>query len=332
VFARINSGLSPNACAAGSNSARWRQRYASNPAAFATHLQRVLPLLDFVSTEVERAGLPAEFTFIPLVESWYKPEAIGPGGPAGMWQMISSTARNHGIHIQPGYDGRLSPVESTRAALSYLKTLQGMFGGWESIVMAYNAGEGRMKNAFRRAHSRNASARNREPHGLSNVTYDYVGKLQALACLVSEPGKYGLKLPSSAQFVPLAPVLMDSGIDSVEQFAARRGQDAAQLRKLNPGYKGGRIVAGVPRLLLVPYGRQPEPETGTLVAMVERQAIDASESGSGTTQADTHEVHAGESLWSIAKQHRLPLQQLRRINGLGQAAVVRPGQLLKLVP
>ena len=102
-----------------------------------------------------------------------------------MWQMISSTARNHGVHIQPGYDGRLSPVESTRAALSYLKTLQGMFGDWQAIVMAYNAGEGRILNAFRRARSRQVSAAQRKPHGLSNITYDYVAKLQALSCLVA---------------------------------------------------------------------------------------------------------------------------------------------------
>ena len=157
VFARIRRGLGSNVCAAGENSERWRRRYASNPAAFANRIERILPLLDFVSAEVERVGLPSEFTFIPLVESWYKPEAMGVGGPAGMWQMIGSTARNHGIHIRDGYDGRLSPVESTRAALSYLKLLHGMFGGWEATVMAYNAGEGRMMQAYRRARSHEAN-------------------------------------------------------------------------------------------------------------------------------------------------------------------------------
>ena len=332
VFARINKGLSPDACAAGSNSDRWRKRYASNPAAFARQLEQVLPLLDFVSIEVERAGLPSEFTFIPLVESWYKPEAMGPGGPAGMWQMISSTARNHGIHIQAGYDGRLSPVESTRAALSYLKTLQRMFGGWESIVMAYNAGEGRMLKAMKRSGSRDISASLRRPHGLSNVTYDYVAKLQALSCLVSQPGKHGLALPSSAQFVPLAPVLMDTGVNSLEQFAARRGQDAARLRKLNPGFKAGRVVAGVPRLALVPYGRQPEPQAAAMLAMADGQVAAAAAPGADASTAATHEVHPGESLWSIAKLHRVTIKQLRQINGLAQAAVVRPGQTLRLVP
>jgi membrane-bound lytic murein transglycosylase D len=254
VFARIRANLAGNACMAGGNTERWRRRYASNPAAFANRLEQILPLLDFVSTEVERAGLPSEFVFIPLVESWYKPEAIGANGPAGMWQMIGSTARNHGIHIKPGYDGRLSPVESTRAALSYLKTLNDMFGNWQATVMAYNAGEGRLMQAYRRARSREANGEGRRPHGLSNITYDYVGKLQALSCLVTQPERHGLKLPRGSRFIPLAPVLMEPRVTSIEQFATQRGRNANELRRLNPGYTGGRVVAGVPRLVLMPLG------------------------------------------------------------------------------
>ena len=254
VFARLRRGLAPDACNAGSNSARWRNRYAASPVTFSRRIESVLPLLDFVGTEVERAGLPAEFAFIPLVESWYQPAVVGPGGPTGMWQMIASTARNHGIHIRDGYDGRLSPVESTRAALSYLKVLGDMFGNWQAIVMAYNAGEGRLQRAFRRAGSRSADAAQRKPHGLSNITYDYVAKLQALSCLVQQPQRQGLRLPVDARFEPLVPLLMDAGVSSLEQFAARHGKDAGQLRRLNPGFRNGRVVAGVPRLVLAPPG------------------------------------------------------------------------------
>ncbi len=333
VFARIRKNLSPNACQAGSNSTRWRKRYAGNPEAFARHLEQSLPLMDFVSIEVERSGLPSEFVFIPLVESWYRPEAIGPGGPAGMWQMIASTARNHGIHITPGYDGRLSPVESTRAALSYLKVLQGMFGDWEGIVMAYNSGEGRMLNAFRRARSREVSAASRRPHGLSNITYDYVAKLQALSCLVAEPGRNGLQLPDAASFVPLVPILVEPEQTSIDQFARGRGLDATQLRKLNPGYKSGRIVAGVPRLLLTPSYASPAIE-----ALAEADPMPASNLAGPGIESDAapapevHEVRSGDTLWSIAHRYGLSIDALRRINHLDRGSHVRPGQQLKLVP
>ena len=347
VFARINKGLSPNACSAGSNSDRWRQRYAGNPIAFANRIQEILPLLDFVSIEVERAGLPSEFVFIPLVESWYTPNAIGSGGPAGMWQMISSTSKNHGIHIQPGYDGRLSPVESTRAALSYLKTLQGMFDNWQAIVMAYNAGEGRMMKAFQRSDNRTVSAANRKPHGLSNITYDYVAKLQALSCLVQEPERQGLTLPLDSQFVPLAPVLMDAQVRSLDQFAALQGKNASELRRLNPGFKGGRIVADVPRLVLTPIANSQAPMDPSALAMldsseatpgddVEEQSADSIDGSphrkDKSEQTSIHRVRAGESLWSIAKLYSMTIDHLRRVNRMGQGSVVRPGQMLKLVP
>lgn len=345
VFARINKGLSPGACSAGSNSSRWRKRYAGSPASFARHLEQVLPLLDFVSLEVERSGLPSEFVFIPLVESWYKPEAVGPGGPAGMWQMISSTARNHGVHIQPGYDGRLSPVESTRAALSYLKTLQGMFGDWQTIVMAYNAGEGRIQNAFRRARSREVSAALRKPHGLSNITYDYVAKLQALSCLVSEPGRHGLSLPNNTRFVPVLPLLIEADVQSLDEFARQQDQDPKQIRRLNPGFKNGRVVAGVPRLVLTPtIAWQPpaQDETGLLAGETRHPgqpasdpAADASSTDAANSAAATpkvHEVRSGDSLWSIAHRYGLTIDVLRRFNKLGARAMVHPGQKLKLVP
>jgi membrane-bound lytic murein transglycosylase D len=407
LFKRLRARLNPNACDAGSNSARWRARYAGHPTTFARRIEGVLPLLDFVSNEVERAGLPAEFTFIPLVESWYNPGAIGPGGPAGMWQMIASTAKNHGIHIREGYDGRLSPVESTRAALSYLHVLQGMFGDWQAIVMAYNAGEGRMQNALRRAGSRRTNAAERRPHGLSNITYDYVDKLQALSCLVSQPQRFNLHLPVETRYEPLVPILMEPELDTIEQFARARGRDAGELRRLNPGFRGGRVVDGVPRLVLSHPGERVAPtpqaievppvmlastevEEGELaVAELLDAALEAGEpeielavvsyGGGGSTSpaaampeapsapqalaeapsapiavavADVpqptavetanailaepepvvHEVRQGESLWSIAQQHHMPVEQLRRANKLDGKATLHAGQVLQLVP
>ncbi|MCX7042918.1 MAG: transglycosylase SLT domain-containing protein [Gammaproteobacteria bacterium] len=345
VFERINKGLSPDACSAGSNSHRWRKRYAGNPAAFSRHLAQVLPLLDFVSMEVERSGLPSEFVFIPLVESWYKPEAMGAGGPAGMWQMISSTARNHGVHIQPGYDGRLSPVESTRAALSYLKTLQGMFGNWQAIVMAYNAGEGRIQNAFRSARSREVSAALRKPHGLSNITYDYVAKLQALSCLVSEPERNGLSLPSATQFVPVLPLLIEADVQSLDDFARQQNQDPKQIRRLNPGFKNGRVVAGVPRLVLTPTiaWQAPVQDEATNFDSETRHpgqpgsdpegAMSPADPGTAAAGKPTeHEVRSGDSLWSIARRYGVTIDALRRFNKLGVRTAVHPGQKLKLAP
>jgi membrane-bound lytic murein transglycosylase D len=379
VFARLQAGFRTPVCTDGDRSSLWRKRYAGNPRVFAQHLQQVLPMLDFVSREVQTSGLPTEFALIPLVESWYRPDAIGAGGPAGMWQMIGSTARNHGIRIQSGYDGRLSPVESTRAALSYLKTLHGMFGDWQATVMAYNAGEYRLINAFKRSGSRSVSGERQLPQGLSNITYDYVAKLQALSCLISQPQKQGLKLPWDARFQPLGPVMVEEKARSLDQIAKQRGIDDAWLRNLNPGYRSGRIVEGAPRLVLMPIrselstalaqaqpiasigpvaiatskpadtagkntaagdaqsGEQAEPLTNETAAASAAPAV-AIENAAVTAVAPirttpaNHQVRSGDSLWSIARQYGLSLVALRRLNGLGKTAHLKPGQWLKLQP
>jgi len=116
-----------------------------------------------------------------------------------------------------------------------------------------------MQNAMRRAGSRVTSAADRRPHGLSNITYDYVDKLQALSCLVSQPHKFGLHLPVDTRYEPLVPLLMDPGLDSIDAFARAHGKDAQLLRALNPGFRGGRVVAGVPRLVLSPPGMDVAP-------------------------------------------------------------------------
>lgn len=339
LFKRLGARLSQPVCPDSEAARRWRKRYAGHPGSFARHLTEILPLLDFVSREIEASGLPAEFAFIPIVESWYRPEAIGVGGPAGMWQMIASTARNHGIHIQSGYDGRLSPVESTRAALSYLKTLHGMFSGdWQAAVMAYNAGEYRLLRALKNQGERSVSAQQRKPRGLSAITYDYVSKLQALSCLMAEPAQNGVSLPLQASFMPLVPILVASDVRQLDQLAAGNGVGVQALRRLNPGYTGGRLVPGVPRLVLMPVnaaasaapastatGSDVASEPGTPVVKPGTEVLPVPADGQ-------HEVRSGDTLWSIARRYGLSLEQLRRLNRLGRGSMIRTGQSLRVQP
>jgi membrane-bound lytic murein transglycosylase D len=338
VFARLRARLQGPVCSDGDRAREWQQRYAHHPAVFARKLESVLPLVDFVADEVERSGLPAQFAFIPLVESWYEPGAVGRGGPSGMWQMIGSTARNHGIRISRGYDGRLSPVESTRAALSYLRTLSQMFDGdWQATVMAYNAGEYRLAGALRRSGNRGVSAERAQPAGLSPITYDYVAKLQALSCLVAEPARAHLTLPEATRFERLAAVLVDPKVGSLDQVARHAGVPAPRLRELNPAYRNGRIPADMPRLVLMPavagpaLANAPFDDASELLAEADPADADDAPAAAGST-AETHRVRNGDTLSQIARQYGIPLGALRRLNRLGSSSRIRPGQVLRLVP
>lgn len=327
LFDFIGARLSQPACIEGPANRAWRKRYAGHPASFARHLEKILPLMAYVAVEVDRRGLPGELVFVPIVESWYRPEAIGPGGPAGMWQMITSTARNHGVRVEPGYDGRLSPVASTDAALDYLAALSKRFDGdWRAMAMAYNAGEYRIERAFKANDHRRASGEERQPAGLSNITYQYIAKLRALSCLVTEPGAAGLVLPREARFVPLARLPLPPQAGSLEQAALALATDPATLRRLNPAYRQGRIRPGVPREVLVP---------GTPATLLAAAALPTEGLGAGTAPsplARSHRVRRGDTLSGIARRYGVQLRQLFDLNGLDARSVLQPGQELRLDP
>ena len=186
IYTSFREGLADPSCPSG-GSVRWKQHFANAPRRMASANDDVLPLFGYVVDAVREAHLPTEYALIPFVESGYKAGARSPSGPAGLWQFIQTTARNHDVPMRAGYDGRLSPVDSTRAAVRYLKTLHGMFAGdWRLAVMAYNAGEYRVLGV---AAPRGQNARNAKPEtlpGLSPITHAYVQKLRALSCLLEQ--------------------------------------------------------------------------------------------------------------------------------------------------
>lgn len=336
LFASITARLSQPACINGEANRRWRKRYAGHPATFARQIEQTLPLMAYVAAEVERRGLPGEMVFVPIVESWYRPEALGPGGPAGMWQMIASTARNHGISVVPGYDGRLSPVASTDAALDYLEALSERFDGdWRAMAMAYNAGEYRIERAFKAAAHRRASGERRQPAGLPHVTYEYIAKLRALSCLVSKPEAANLQLPLEARFVPLVRVDLPPGASTLDQAAIALRTEASTLRRLNPAYRQGRIVAGVPREVLVPGTPATLLAAGRFDgASAGADAIDTTggEAAAAEPGGRRHVVRRGDTLSAIARRYDVPLRELFRLNGLDGRSVLRPGQELRVDP
>jgi membrane-bound lytic murein transglycosylase D len=330
VFDRMTARFSSPICVKGAHNTTWRRRYAGHPDSFSRHLTEILPLMAYVLEEVERKDLPGEFVLIPIVESWYRPSAIGPGGPAGMWQMIASTARNHGIRIQPGYDGRLSPVESTEAALRYLETVGDMFDDeWRATAMGYNAGEYRVARAFTASGDHRVSGESRLPRGLSNTTYDYVAKLHALACLIAKPERHGLQLPRDTHFLPLARIELPAGTTSLDQAAVALGTDAARLRALNPAYRQGRIAGGAPRVVLAPMTSLTALTIARTMPLPVPGNADGNDNGS---TGRVHRVRRGDTLSRIASRYGVPLRELFRINSLGSRSVLSVGQEIRIDP
>ncbi|MGY1425331.1 lytic transglycosylase domain-containing protein [Lysobacter sp. A289] len=242
IYQQFRAGLADPTCGT-DVSARWSKHYAAAPKRLASPGDDTLLLFGYVLDAVRDADLPSEYALIPFVESGYRPEARSPQGPAGLWQMIKLTARSHDVSIRKGYDGRLSPVDSTRAAVRYLKTLHGMFAGdWRLAVMAYNAGEYRIFSALDKG---GQVARDADPAalpGLPDITHAYVRKLHALACVLGDADDRDPWVKAMDRPVPhLKAMPVAKNVHAISDWAARNDQDPKRLARLNPVFRDGRI-------------------------------------------------------------------------------------------
>jgi membrane-bound lytic murein transglycosylase D len=360
IYERFREGLADPSCEADA-SVRWKAHFAHAPKQLAAGNDDVLPLFGYVVESLRASSLPTEFALIPFVESGYKPGARSPQGPAGLWQMIAVTARNHKVPMRAGYDGRLSPVDSTTAAVRYLKTLYGMFAGdWRLAVMAYNAGEYRVLGSLKRS---GQTARNAKPEalvGLSPITQAYVRKLHALSCLLEQADDREEWLHALDRPVPLLQaVTVPDGTTDITTWARRTGQDAARLQRLNPAFVGGRITRadGKPaRLLAVATESQPAAATiaaGAVdvsatdspasIALAEAISLPPTPEPAGrhatrTTMPSSppivepttrhHTVVRGDSPWKIAARYGIRVADLLQRNGLDPTSVLKPGKVL----
>jgi membrane-bound lytic murein transglycosylase D len=325
IYAAFEDGLADPGCEDGA-SPRWRAHYANAAGRLANARDDALPLFGYVVDAMRAENLPTEYALIPFVESRYHPEARSDGGPAGLWQMISATARRQGVAMRAGYDGRLSPVESTRAAVRYLKLLDRTFrGNWRLVAMAYNAGEGAVLAAVKRSGRGVRDADANALAGLSPITLAYARKLQALSCLLQEAHARAAWQDAIDRPVPvLVDMRLTAGSGSLDAWATRHGLDAAALRRMNPAFPRGALNGRIPDLLSPAVAATGTPPVR---AFLPRTAPMARDNG---WSRRVHVVVAGETLADIAHANGLAARTLAQRNGLEADAAIRPGMVLDL--
>lgn len=304
----------------------WQGRYAASPQRFARQITHIMPLMALVLDELERYQLPAEYALLPIAESWYRPGARGSGDHAGPWQIGRSTAATLGLPVGPHYDARMDPVASTDAALRYLATLHNRFGDWRLATAAYNAGPWRLHKLLATADDGGSfSHRRRQPAGLPDTTFEHLAKIEALACLLAEPQRFGIAFTEAATLDPLVAIQLGPGQSSLAAIAAREKIPADPLIQLNPAFRSGFIAADAPRQLLVPASLAPmlDATDPPFVPSPRTEPIPAHKA---------HVVQSGDTLGAIARRHGIALRKLLELNGLSARSIIRPGQRIRLAP
>ena len=107
--------------------------------------------MPIIEEEIDKAGIPNELKYLPIIESALNPKAVSRANAKGLWQFMFSTAKLYGLKSNNYIDERFDPIKSTKAAVRYLADLYKLFGKWELAIAAYNCGPGNVKKAIVRS-------------------------------------------------------------------------------------------------------------------------------------------------------------------------------------
>jgi len=264
-----------------------------------------------VSIILAEHGLPRELIYLAMIESGMSPRAVSSVSAVGPWQFMSGTAKDYDLRNTWWVDERRDLEMSTRAAARYLEDLHRRFGDWALVLAAYNSGGGRIARKIR-LHGHDDFWNMRLP----SQTTDYVPKFIAAARIGEDPEKYGFE-KGRLQTLAYDVVPVDDATD-LGLIARCAGVETGVVRNLNPALLRG---ASPPDLKGYPV-RVPAGSGNKAAKALARVPADK------RLTWRRHRVQRGETLGHIARNYGTSVDDIARLNKLGNVHMIRPGDQL----
>ncbi|XRD86263.1 transglycosylase SLT domain-containing protein [Dyella acidisoli] len=323
----------------------WAHRYTQNPQRFEAQMSDALPQIVYVQQAAEKYDVAGEFVLLPWVESQYRPVPGHRNLPAGMWQLVQSTARVMGLHVDHSYDGRLDTSASTDGVMRMLHDYHSELHDWRLVDYAYNRGEFGVQRLV-------------QQHGLPpdepaipklqvpRITREHLTKLLAISCVVRDPSRFNVELPTLPADQHLETVEVNRSM-TLTTAAGHAGMETDDLRRLNPALQNNFLVMNGPGHLLMPHRNAEQLRNAMQIAndqdmtasmsarsplpaiYVDQPESNSQDEADKPQRARTHVVKPGESLWQIARSYSTSVSTLERLNHLHGKAL-KPGQVIKL--
>jgi membrane-bound lytic murein transglycosylase D len=229
--------------------------YTRNPKNFEQMINRSIPYMYYLLTQTERYGIPSEIALIPAVESSFNPLAHNPGDAyAGMWQFTPLTGRRFNLAQTSSLDNRRNIIRSTQSALVYLIYLHAMFKQWDVAIGAYNWGEGSMYKAILSS-GQSIGHVNYSRLPLREITANYVPKVIALANIIQDPSRFGVRIGNPPN-TPYFAITIPQNSQSVAQVYDLSHSDKQDFIMLNPEFKTTSYVPMPQDRILLPVNNQ----------------------------------------------------------------------------
>jgi membrane-bound lytic murein transglycosylase D len=295
---------------------------------FIASYQRSMIYRPVIVRELKKAGLPEELSWLPLVESGYKINALSSARALGLWQFIPSTGYKYGLNRDDWADERMDVEKSTRAAIDYFKDLHAMFGDWLTVLAGYNCGEGRVMRTIAAQHINYLDRFWDLYQRLPYETARYVPRFLATLLIVRDPQKYGMDLGPGAMKTDIL------SYEVAEINRCMRLQDIAQ--KLETSEETLFILNAELRHRMTPDRpyklKVPNEKAELLLKMLSE--IPQADRPYASLQAVhgvviKHKVRQGETLDSIAQKYKTSVGAIRSANHLSKQRLVA-GQKLNV--
>jgi membrane-bound lytic murein transglycosylase D len=265
------------------------------------------------------AGIPEELSWLPLIESGFKVRALSRARALGLWQFIPSTGYKFGLKRNAWIDERLDPEKATAAAIAYMKELHQIFGDWNTVLAAYNCGEGAVLRLIR------AQKINYLDHfwdlyeQLPRETSRYVPRFLATLHILKDPGKYGFDLGEPDKPIPFETAVIEKQVH-LKEVAKVLGVPFQDLSGLNPELRY-KATPKAPYSLKVPLNK-----ADLLLANVDK----VPQWSPPQREYAYHRVRRGETLSTIALKYRTSVRAIARANNIRRTHYIRIGQKLKV--
>ena len=295
--------------------------------------------MPMIEEEIDRMGLPHELKYLPIIESAMNPKAKSRMGAKGLWQFMFTTGKQYGLKSNNYIDERFDPLKSTRAALTYLKDLYGMFGNWELAIAAYNCGPGNVNKAIKRSGGKTDFWK--IYRWLPKETRGYLPGFIAANYIMTFYEDHGI-----CPMEPNIPVATDT-IHINKNLHFKHivdvcGADIEEIRALNPQFIKD-VIPGenetyVLRLRNEMITRFVENEDSIYKhnaevhfpqVNVEKMLKEAKQNDDGAGNLIRHKIKNGETLGKIAIKYRVTVKQIMKWNNMRNTKI-RAGKYLKI--
>jgi len=288
-------------------------------------------------------NVPAEFKYLPIIESSMNSHAISRTGATGLWQFMFSTAKGYGLNMDNFVDERKDPIQASYAAAKYFKDAYAELGDWLLTIAAYNCGTGAVNRAIIKANSRDFWAIRQF---LPLETRNYVPAFIATIYVMNYSSQHQIKSQKSLFAIKTDTIQVNRFV-SLTELAQALSMEEEDLCTLNPSYKK-KIVNGslespkriiMPKVSLASFAgiyevlntHDIDMDSKIILASNDDRRHHKKHHEEPAEQQHPaivyHKVSAGQNLTAIADQYNVEVQDLKVWNKLKGNSIV-PGQKL----